>query len=286
MPGEPRLTPHRGPTRRRTLHVAGAALLTTAAATLADLGSGAVPAGARARRGTSEDGHRTPTVAADAHATAVRPAWARRWHHPVDTLHDFTERSRTTHFARKAIMLTIDDGPSAEWTPKYLTLLARYDIHATFCMIGEQVPRLRHLAKDVHEHGHTIANHTWNHDEALAYGSAAHIRSEIERTQHAIHTATGYRPRQFRNPGGAWGSAVYAELARLQMLPLGWSVDPRDWARPGTAAIERAILKVRPHQIILCHDGGGNRVETYHALEKVIPILLHRGYSFVTLPTG
>lgn len=288
MTGEPDRIPVHGPTRRRTLHLAGAALVATTAATLADLGSVAASAGARAPHGGNRSRPES-TAAPDgtsARAASAPPRWARRWHHPVDTLHDFTQRSPSTHFARKAIMLTIDDGPSATWTPKYLALLARYDVHATFCMIGEQVPHLHHLAKDVHEHGHVIANHTWNHDEALASGSAAHIRSEIERAQHAIHHATGYWPRQFRNPGGAWGSAVYAELARLRMLPLGWSVDPRDWAMPGTAAIEHAMLRVRPHQIILCHDGGGNRVETYHALKKVIPALLHRGYSFVTLPTG
>ncbi|WP_375489063.1 polysaccharide deacetylase family protein [uncultured Jatrophihabitans sp.] len=281
-----------GPTRRRVLRLAGATAFTATAATLADLGTTTGSAAARTSRrsvaGRSLNAAADPAghIAVVDATRAPTPAWARPWHHPIDTLADFVHRDRQAHFARTAIMLTIDDGPSPEWTPKYLALLAKYRIPATFCMIGRQVRSNRDLAKDVRDHGHVIANHTWTHDERLAFGSPAHIRAEITRTQDAIHAATGYTPNQFRNPGGAWGSAVYAELARARMMPLGWSVDPRDWARPGAAAIEHTMLRARPHQIILCHDGGGDRAETYRALRTVIPALLRRGYTFVTLPRG
>jgi peptidoglycan/xylan/chitin deacetylase (PgdA/CDA1 family) len=226
-----------------------------------------------------------PAGAAPASVHAV-PAWkARRWHHPIESLVRFEHRMPHVHAPRKAIMLTIDDGPHAEWTPKYLKLLAKYDVHATFCMIGRQIHPLRHIVKDVAEHGHVIANHTWNHDEALTYGSREHIRREIERTTAAIHRAAGVVPTQFRAPGGVWGRPLFTELLHQHLMPLGWNIDPTDWARPGTAAIESAMLKARTHDIILCHDGGGDRSETYHALKKVIPTLLHRGHTFVTLPT-
>lgn len=216
--------------------------------------------------------------------TAKPPAWARLWHAPIYRLDDFTRRCPTVRYPRRAVLLTIDDGPSPAWTPRYLALLAKYRVRATFCMIGEQVPPNRHLARAVVEHGHVVANHTWTHDEGLPYRSTARIRSEIERTNEAIHAATGVVPNQYRAPGGVWGPRVYAELARQRMMPLCWDVDPRDWSRPGTAVIEAALLRARPHDIMLCHDGGGDRSETYHALQKVIPALLHRGYEFVTLP--
>ena len=216
--------------------------------------------------------------------TAKPPAWARLWHAPIYRLDDFTRRWPTVRYPRHAVLLTIDDGPSPAWTPRYLALLAKYRVRATFCMIGEQVPPNRHLARAVVEHGHVVANHTWTHDEGLPYRSTARIRSEIERTNEAIHAATGVVPNQYRAPGGVWGPRVYAELARQRMMPLCWDVDPRDWSRPGTAVIEAALLRARPHDIMLCHDGGGDRSETYHALQKVIPALLHRGYEFVTLP--
>ncbi len=217
-------------------------------------------------------------------AAHPRPAWERRWHHPIESLVGFEHRMPHVPGPRKAIMLTIDDGPHPEWTPKYLRLLAKHNVHATFCMIGRQVHPLRHIVKDVAEHGHVIANHTWDHDEALTYGSTRHIRTEIARTSAAIHRAAGVVPTQFRAPGGVWGRPLFTELLHQRMMPLGWNIDPTDWARPGTAAIESAMLRARTHDIILCHDGGGDRSQTYHALRKVIPTLLHRGHAFVTLP--
>jgi peptidoglycan/xylan/chitin deacetylase (PgdA/CDA1 family) len=217
-------------------------------------------------------------------AAASLPVWARPWRSPISWIDDFTRRCPDVHFPRRAVMLTIDDGPSAEWTPRYLRLLAKHHVRATFCMIGEQVHPNRHVARAVAADGHVIANHTWTHDEQLPSRSAARIRSEIERTSHAIHDATGFVPTQYRAPGGSWGPRVYAEISRQRMMPLGWDIDPRDWARPGTAAIESAMLRAQRHDIILCHDGGGDRSQTYRALQTVIPRLQRRGYEFVTLP--
>ena len=121
-------------------------------------------------------------------------------------------------------------------------------------------------------------------DESLPYRSPADIHAEIARTNDAIDKAARVRPRIFRAPGGVWGPRVFDELAREQMLPLDWDIDPRDWARPGTGAIEYAMLQAGPGNIILCHDGGGDRSETYAALQQVIPALKRRGLHFVQLP--
>jgi len=67
------------------------------------------------------------------------------------------------------------------------------------------------------------------------------------------------------------------------MIPLGWSVDPRDWSRPGVPAIIANIMRnTRGGSIILEHDGGGNRSQTVAALKYVIPRLLAAGYHFRT----
>ena len=67
------------------------------------------------------------------------------------------------------------------------------------------------------------------------------------------------------------------------MVPIDWSDDPRDWSRPGVTAITRRLLAARPGQILLCHDGGGDRSQTYAALKTVVPALVARGYRFVAL---
>jgi peptidoglycan-N-acetylglucosamine deacetylase len=181
---------------------------------------------------------------------------------------------------RKGIALTIDDGPSPEYTPQVLRLLERYRVTATFSMIGLEVAAYPGLVREVAAAGHTIANHTWSHAD-LAYLPPALIADQGDRATAAIHKATGHAPSLFRAPYGAWSPAVLEYCARAGMTPLDWSVDPRDWSRPGVSAIVRNIMgNTRTGSIILEHDGGGNRSQTVAALKIVLPRLLDVGYHF------
>ena len=183
----------------------------------------------------------------------------------------------------KAIALTIDDGPHPVYTPQVLRLLARYRVTATFSMIGIQVAAEPAIAREVAAAGHVISNHTWRHLD-LAWLSPPAVIAEMDRATDAIHRATGQAPTVFRAPYGAWSGAVLRRCEQTGMTPLDWSVDPRDWSRPGVAAIVANIMRnTRTGSIILEHDGGGNRTETVAALGIVIPRLLDAGYHFVTV---
>jgi peptidoglycan/xylan/chitin deacetylase (PgdA/CDA1 family) len=180
----------------------------------------------------------------------------------------------------KTIALTIDDGPSPVYTPQVLRLLEKYGIRAAFSMVGENVSYYPGIARDVADAGHTIVNHTWDHAN-LTTLRAARQRTEITRASDAIHAATGHLPRMFRAPYGAWSPQVLACCASEQLTPLDWSVDPRDWARPGVSKIVSTIMRTtRTGSIILEHDGGGNRAQTVAALKVVLPRLLDEGYHF------
>jgi peptidoglycan/xylan/chitin deacetylase (PgdA/CDA1 family) len=180
------------------------------------------------------------------------------------------------------VALTIDDGPDPEWTPRVLALLARYQVTATFCVIGRQAAAHPDLVAAVAGAGHQVANHTYTH-RFLVSASPSRVRSEIERTNDAVLAATGgLRPVLFRAPGGEWSREVLAQCAAQGLRPLGWSVDPRDWSRPGTQHIVRTILDTTgPGSIILEHDGGGDRSQTLAALTTALPRLLDAGYRFV-----
>ena len=186
----------------------------------------------------------------------------------------------------KVVALTIDDGPSPVYTPQILKILRRYGVTASFSMIGQNAAAFPEVARQVAAAGHMIVNHTWNHYN-LGSMPAAAIQDEISRATDAIHAATGQRPGMFRAPYGVWPPAVFNCCAHAGLTPLAWSVDPRDWSRPGVPAIVRDIESdTRTGSIILEHDGGGNRSQTVAALKIWLPRLLDAGYLFTTPLTG
>jgi peptidoglycan/xylan/chitin deacetylase (PgdA/CDA1 family) len=221
----------------------------------------------------------------------IRPVAARK---PGPARHHQTRRRHATepgaddqpmdHIddGRKAIALTIDDGPSPVYTPQVLRLLRHYGITASFSMIGVNVLAHPGVAREVADAGHAIVNHTQTHHN-LAYMPPAEVGDEIDVATDAIHRATGRVPAMFRAPYGAWSPTVFRLCAAAGMTPLGWSVDPRDWSRPGVASIIQNILgHTRTGSIILEHDGGGDRSQTVAALRYVLPRLLDAGYRFRT----
>jgi peptidoglycan/xylan/chitin deacetylase (PgdA/CDA1 family) len=180
------------------------------------------------------------------------------------------------------IALTIDDGPDSVWTPQILALLARYQVSATFCMIGRRAAAQPSLVAAVVDGGHHIANHTFSHPIPFTRLSPLQVRVEIERATDAITKASGgHRPTLFRAPGGAWSPTNLSLVAAAGMRPLDWSVDPRDWSLPGVRHIVDTILtRTRTGSIILDHDGGGNRQQTLDALSIALPRLIDAGYHF------
>jgi peptidoglycan/xylan/chitin deacetylase (PgdA/CDA1 family) len=185
------------------------------------------------------------------------------------------------HEGDKAIALTIDDGPDSRYTPQVLALLAQYKISATFCMLGQSVANHAGLVHEVVAAGHLVANHTFTHAN-LTKADVNTVRGEITRANDALAAAGAKPPTFFRVPFGAWSPAVFAVCQELGLRPLDWSVDPRDWSRPGTDHIVDTVLgHTHTGSIILEHDGGGDRSQTVAALGRFLPRLLEQGYRFV-----
>jgi len=281
--------------RRVLLAAGGAVLLTsTAAAVAADArahstgmrprpmpngaaGPASAQAGPRPRPGAAR-----PVTSS---ATRQHPELARHAVRPPRREQPRLAYGQAMHTVRdgpKVVALTIDDGPSPVYTPQVLRILRQYGITASFSMIGRNAAAFPGVARQVAAAGHMIVNHTWDHDN-LSYLSAVAVRDEIARATDAIHAATGERPGMFRAPYGVWPPAVFSYCAEAGLTPLAWSVDPRDWSRPGVRAIIRDIVAdTRTGSIILEHDGGGNRSQTVAALKIWLPRLLDAGYQFTT----
>ncbi|MFC4909072.1 polysaccharide deacetylase family protein [Actinomadura gamaensis] len=182
-----------------------------------------------------------------------------------------------------SIALTIDDGPHPEWTPQVLDLLAEHQVHATFFQIGEQIQEWPKLTRRVVAAGHQICNHTQTHPIPFDRLTGKRLRKEVLDPYKRVADVTGVVPTLFRAPGGAWSKANLELIAEHGMLPVDWAVDPTDWSRPGVGHIRRTMLSAKAGNVLLCHDGGGDRSQTVAALRYVIPRLKARGLNFVSL---
>ncbi|MBT2450425.1 polysaccharide deacetylase family protein [Streptomyces sp. ISL-43] len=183
-----------------------------------------------------------------------------------------------------AVNITIDDGPDPKWTPKVLEVLAKYDVKATFCMIGPQAEAHPDLVKKVVAGGHRLCDHTMDHDTAMDKKPLDYQRRQILDAKKLIEDAAGggAKVEYYRAPGGAFTPESRALAAANGMRPLGWNIDSKDFEKPGAATIVNTVKgEMKNGPTVLFHDGGGNRTQTVEALDQVLAWLKEQGR-----PTG
>ncbi|MGI9032538.1 MAG: polysaccharide deacetylase family protein [Acidimicrobiales bacterium] len=183
----------------------------------------------------------------------------------------------------KVVALTFDDGPDPRWTPAILAILHDEGVPATFCLVGRIAARLPALARAEVAAGHTICNHTVDHDVTLDRAPHQRVVDEIGEGADLVRAAAGVPLLFYRPPGGALSPDVVAVAHANGQRVLDWSVDPSDYRRPPAAEIVARILaNVGPGGVVLMHDGGGDRSQTVAALRPLIEALKARGYRFST----
>ncbi|WCE02503.1 polysaccharide deacetylase family protein (plasmid) [Streptomyces sp. HUAS 31] len=192
------------------------------------------------------------------------------------------ELSHASDSGRKAVNITIDDGPHPEFTPRMLDVLKEYGARATFCVVGAQARRHPQLVKRIVAEGNRLCNHGDSHDSTMDRKPAAHQAKEILDSAEAIRDASGGVPAMYyRAPGGAFTAYSRKLAARHGMRPPGWNVDPRDWALPGVDAIVRSVRsQLANGPTVLLHDGGGDRAQSVEALRRLLPWMKKQGYTF------
>ncbi len=190
---------------------------------------------------------------------------------------------RGTSSGRKEIALTFDDGPHPRYTPLILDILAEYDVHATFFMVGENVGYYPAAAEAVIAAGHEIGNHTFTH-RGFSRMSEGEMRREIIACEDAIASLSETRPRFMRPPEGEMNPTMRRLIGEMDYRIVLWDVDTRDWAHtPPDVICDRVVSTVRPGDIILMHDFIGHDSPTPEALRRLIPTLQAAGYHFVTV---
>jgi cellulose synthase/poly-beta-1,6-N-acetylglucosamine synthase-like glycosyltransferase/peptidoglycan/xylan/chitin deacetylase (PgdA/CDA1 family) len=200
--------------------------------------------------------------------------------------------------AQKKLALTFDDGPDPTWTPKILDILKQKNVPATFFVIGVSANRWPQLLRREYAEGHEIGNHTYTHpDWENPNLSATQIRWELNLTERLIESIVGAKSMLFRPPFGIDHQPEYAEeVAHLPTaqdmgyLIVGQQVDPNDWSQespgvpiPSEKILENVLEEAPKGNIVLLHDGGGNRSQTVVALPQLIDTLREKGYQFVSV---
>ncbi len=192
----------------------------------------------------------------------------------------------------KVVALTFDDGPIGT-TPELLDVLKQYGVKATFFTIGDQIfdkTDFSEVVKRAADEGHQICTHSYDHASGSGRGvdmtrmSADEQIAEVQKGQDAITQATGKEASKiFRSPGGNYHDEIIWTLQPYVTGEIGWNVDTEDWRRPGAEAIAQRLLSVKPGDVVLMHDGGGDRSQTIEALKIALPQLVEEGYKFVTI---
>jgi peptidoglycan/xylan/chitin deacetylase (PgdA/CDA1 family)/lysophospholipase L1-like esterase len=182
----------------------------------------------------------------------------------------------------KIIAYTLDDGPSADVTPKLLDLFAQENVKFTFFNLGKNLVNNIEIAQRVIDEGHEIGNHTYHHLNLPELEDSAQIYSEIFSVRQLIQRELDYTPKLFRAPYLKYDERVLNVLNELELKLISAKVFTGDAAISGVepdSIVKKVLNKVTPGAIILGHE----RTHTYEALKKIIPALKSRGYKFVTV---
>jgi cellulose synthase/poly-beta-1,6-N-acetylglucosamine synthase-like glycosyltransferase/peptidoglycan/xylan/chitin deacetylase (PgdA/CDA1 family) len=199
------------------------------------------------------------------------------------------------------VVITFDDGPDPNWTPKILDILKQKGAKATFFMIGVQADKYSGLAKRIYNEGHTLGNHTFTHPD-ITNMSTPLFKAELNVTERFFASMLGVRTTLMRPPYAIDEEPDTADQVRPLEIPqemgyltIGNRIDPNDWSDSPRRTAEQITEYVLSHlppcraenlrcgNILLLHDGGGDRSETVRALPMIIDGVRARGYQIAPL---
>jgi peptidoglycan-N-acetylglucosamine deacetylase len=200
-------------------------------------------------------------------------------------------------YSPNKVALTFDDGPDPDWTPKILDVLKEKHATATFFLIGIQTDKFSGIAKRIYKEGNTIGNHTFTHPD-VSNISTAYMKVELNLTERLFASLIGIRATLMRPPYAIDEEPDTADQVRplevpqeLGYITVGNRIDPNDWNDKPRHSAEQITSYVLSHlppcrpddlrcgNIVLLHDGGGDRAETVRALPMIIDGIRARGYE-------
>jgi peptidoglycan/xylan/chitin deacetylase (PgdA/CDA1 family) len=181
----------------------------------------------------------------------------------------------------KLVALTIDDGPTAEWTPQVLAILRRHSAVATLFVVGKRAEANPAIVALAAAAGHEIGNHTWGHSDLTRHDDT-YVRDSLERTHEVIAKLTGQAPVVCRPPYGRIDSVGLGVCAALGYDVALWSDHVTGSNAKGDVDI--TLREASAGSIVLAHDGGSEPNATLMAqLDRLVGSMTDAGYAFTTV---
>ena len=181
---------------------------------------------------------------------------------------------------QKMIAISFDAAWGNEDTQELIDILARYNVKATFFVVGEWVDKYPESVKALHDAGHEVMNHSDDHAH-MTQLSKEEIIADVEACNDKIEAVTGVRPTLIRPPYGEYDDNVITAIRSIGMEPIQWDVDSLDWKDLSAQEItKRVTSKVQAGSIVLFHNAA---LHTPEALPTILETLLQEGYTFVPI---
>lgn len=184
----------------------------------------------------------------------------------------------------KTLALTFDDGPSV-YTRSILRILEKSKIKATFFMLGKSVEKYPEIARLVLRKGHSLGNHTYDHQRADRFNYHKLLIKQLLKTKKIFRRKLRCDTNLYRPAYGAISNTQIAKVKCYGYNCFAWSIDTQDWYFKNPYEIFGSVVNnLHNEAIVLMHDGGGKtRKNTVSALQLIIDECLSQGYKFVTL---
>lgn len=179
------------------------------------------------------------------------------------------------------IAISFDAAWGADDTDTLIEILGKYNVKATFFLVGQWVDTYPEEVKKLYDAGHEVMNHSDTHPYFTQCSTDKMIQ-EIQSCNDKIEAITGVRPTLIRFPYGDYNDTSVNTVRSLGMEPIQWSIDSLDWKDSSTASsiLERVTSLAHPGGIILCHNDAEY---TPDALEEILKTLIDQGYTFVPI---
>lgn len=187
---------------------------------------------------------------------------------------------------KRQVSFTFDDGPNPVYTPQVLEILKKYNLKATFFVLGKKAKFYPEILRTIRDLGHNIGNHSYSH-RFIWIMPPSLVKKEFQRTNNIIAEILKEEPKYIRPPWGGNNLALWRYLMRNGEDVVLWSLDSKDWMRNISTEkiIENVLEKVKPGDIILFHDGRWDDIskKTVDALPKIIEGLTKKGYEIADI---